>query len=111
MIYYLNKRKNNTVKTKEAVIYEVDTAKIINLLTYTSSVKSDKELDNSNANIVKEAINITLESFKEAYKNLIIAEVELLNLKTTTDDLENRNNFVNDLYLTVSEYNQSQKLQ
>lgn len=111
MIYYLNKKRNNTEKTKETLTYEVDTAKIINLLTYTSSIKPDKNIKNTKANIVKEAIKVTLESFKEAYKNLIITEVELLNLKTATDDLENKNNFVNDLRLTISEYDLSQKIQ
>jgi len=110
MIYYLNQKQNNTAKSKQSFICEVDTIKIINLLTDISSVKSTQKMNNSKINLIKETINLTSNTLKDAYKNMIVTEVKLSNIKSTADTIKERKSFVKDLYLTVMEHKQCNKL-
>ena len=89
----LNLAKNKNHKPKE-----IDTREITSIINQVLSMKSENNLDDSRLKLLRTRLDTIIESFNTTYKEILRHEIRILNLKIAAEAIEERNDFINQIY-------------
>lgn len=91
----LNLSKNNKTKIKSN---EIDTREIKSLMNQIISIQNQTQLEDSKLKLLRIRLDSIIESFNTTYNEMLRHEIRILNLKIASESIEERNDFINQIY-------------
>ena len=91
----LNLSKNNKTRVKS---HEIDTREIKSLMNQVISIQNQTQLEDSKIKLLRIRLDSIIESFNTTYNEMLRHEIRILNLKIAAESIEERNDFINQIY-------------